>query len=306
VRKATGGSWDPNEGPVYFFAASPGPLQRAAVQPYILIAVNEMMEEGEDGQVEVLLRELIGKGNKVFIDSGVFWLTNRHKRAHDMSMNEALSLHPNDIDGFDTLFSRYVQVCRRYGDQVWGYIELDQGGVARKRETRARLEDLGLRPIPVYHPLNDGPDYLDELMESYDRICFGNIVQANRHVRQRLLHVMWEAKVRHPDVWVHVLGLTPGELSVAFPSNSADSSSWLTGVRWHASERERCMLRGMSGYPRDHAYILGNKDSHLNAYDHAVASYGAIRHTWAAILDERAELGAGPYDMGLLAPEETT
>lgn len=308
MRKRTGGAWDPDAPQTYFFAASPGELERAALsQDHMLIAVNEIMESaGENGKVETMLRSFLDQGKHVFVDSGVFWLTNRHKRAHGITMDAALSLHPQQVDGFDELFAEYVRVCTRYGDRVWGYIELDQGGKDRKRETRARLEDLGLAPIPVYHPLNDGPEYLDELMENYDRICYGNIVQANRATRQRLLHQMWEAKVRHPGVWVHVLGLTPNELSIAFPSNSADSSSWLTGIRWHRAERERAMLRGMSGYPRDHAYagVRSGGDGELMgvALDHAVASYGTIARTWRAILEERTALGALPYDMGALAP----
>jgi hypothetical protein len=302
VKRRTGGRWDPNAGPVYFFAASANALARASVQPYVLLAVNEMMTDNENGTVELLLQGLIRNGNHVFVDSGIFWLTNIHKREHGITMNEALALHPKDIDGFDALFDRYVEVARRYGNDVWGYIELDQGGVNRKRETRRELESMGLAPIPVYHPLNDGRDYLEELMCEYDRICFGNIVQANRAVRQRLLHVMWEARCRHPDVWIHILGLTPSEVSLAFPSNSADSSSWLTGVRWHRAERERAMLKGISGYPRNQAYLLGDSDSHAYAYDQAVASYATIGRTWEAVLAERAELGCGPFDMGVLTP----
>lgn len=302
MKRATAGTWDPTAGPVYFFAANMGAsLTKSRQQPYVLVAVNELLHDNEDGSNESKLRNVLDAGNHVFLDSGVFWLTNQHKRAHGISMDEALGLHPADIDGFDVLFDRYVQLAKRYGDRVWGYIELDQGGRERKRETRKRLEDLGLAPIPVYHPLNDGPDYLDELMETYDRICFGNIVQANRHTRQRLLHMMWEAKVRHPGVWVHVLGLTPSQVSLAFPSDSADSSAWLTGLRWHAAERERAMLASMSAYPRDHAYQLGVTETQLMATDAAVASYNAIYRTWQGVLAERAELGAGPYDMGLLS-----
>ena len=57
-------------------------------------------------------------------------------------------------------------------------VEVDQGGRENKIKTRARLEKMGLRPIPVYHPLNDGWDYFDYLAENYDRICMGNVVNA--------------------------------------------------------------------------------------------------------------------------------
>ena len=38
----------------------------------------------------------------------------------------------------------------------------------------------GLAPMPVYHPLNDGWDYYDELAGSHDRVCIGNLVQATK------------------------------------------------------------------------------------------------------------------------------
>ena len=62
-----------------------------------------------------------------------------------------------------------------------------------------QAESLGLKPIPVYHPLLDGWDYFDELAAQYDRICFGNIVQAPAATRIRLLHTLWERHRRYPD-----------------------------------------------------------------------------------------------------------
>ena len=98
-----------------------------------------------------------------FIDSGVFNLSTRHAAKHDLTMDQALALAPTEIDGFDELFAKYVRLVTELGDKVWGYIEIDQGGKANKIKTRARLEELGLRPIPVYHPFNDGWDYFGEI-----------------------------------------------------------------------------------------------------------------------------------------------
>lgn len=288
-----------SEAPVYFLATNPQLIRIAALRHrYVLVAVNEMMAGAAAERGEQLIVDMVAADRSVFVDSGVFWLTNEHKRRHGITMDQALSLPPDRIDGFDDLFKRYVEVCSRHGDDVWGYIELDQGGRENKRRTRTRLEDLGLSPIPVYHPLNDGRDYLDELMETYDRICFGNIVQADRPTRARLLHMMWDAKVRHPDVWVHVLGLTPSEMSLAFPSDSADSSSWLTGLRWHKAEREKSMLKTISNFPRNHAYDQGDDDSRNSAVAAALTSYQALAYTWRQVLADRLELGLAPHDFG--------
>lgn len=300
----TGGTWRRAESPVYFVATQPSNVRWTTAYPHVLVAVNDVMEKaGED-----LLVTYLETGHTVFLDSGIFWLTNRHMRAHHMTMDEALSLHPKQVDGFPALFDRYVTLVQRYGDQCWGYVELDQGGVARKRETRARLEELGLAPIPVYHPLNDGRDYLEELMTTYDRICFGNIVQADRATRQRLLHLMYEAKCRHPEVWIHVLGLTPSEVSLAFPADSSDSSSWTTAQRWHKADREKSMLKSISGHPRNQAYKMRGwgepgdpNTARRRAIESSLVAYSSLQATWRAVLQERRDLGFDPYDRGLLA-----
>lgn len=227
----TAGVWDKDEPPVYFVATSPSYHESneiSEVYQHILCAVNEI-KTPKDEQV---IADAIRAGLTVFIDSGVFNLTNEHARAHDVSMDVALSLAPDQIDGFDALFDKYCRLMRELGTHAWGYIEIDQGGKENKRKTRKRLHDLGFRPIPVYHPLNDGWDYFDELASSHDRICFGNVVQADIPTRKRLVHTAWDRRRKYPNLWIHLLGLTPYEVCNAFPVNSCDSSTWCSSVRW--------------------------------------------------------------------------
>lgn len=234
------GTWDPTARPVYFFAGSVAEPFVLANLDHRLIAVNDLVidPDGSCQEIETMLEA----GLHVLVDSGIFWLTNEHKRTHGLTMDDALALPPSEIDGFDDLFDDYVALLSRYGDDVWGYIELDQGGATNKRKTRKRLHDLGLDPMPVYHPLNDGSDYLDELFEGFDRMCMGNVVQADRPTRLRLIHALWERHRQHPDVWVHLLGFTPNTMSLALAFDSCDSSTWLRGVRWAASTRASSML----------------------------------------------------------------
>jgi hypothetical protein len=230
-RIATGGSWDRHEPNVYFIASSPSYNETNGVidfYDHMLFAVNELKTEGD----EAFVRHLIDSGKTVFIDSGVFNLTNVHARAHGMTMDQVLSLPPDAIDGFDELFDKYVRIVREIGPRCWGYIEIDIGGRENKIKTRQRLHDLGLNPIPVYHPLNDGWDYFDYLAERYDRICFGNVVQADSQTRKRLVATAWERRRKYPDLWIHLLGLTPYEICNALPVNSCDSSTWISTVRW--------------------------------------------------------------------------
>lgn len=227
--KNTGGTWDRTIWPTYFVASGVNSLTIAAdLHDHLLIAVNELDgKRAMDG-----LDKLIARGCTMFIDSGVFNLSMEHARAHDITMDQALSMAPERVDGFAELFERYVSLMQRLGNSVWGYIEIDQGGRENKIRTRDRLEALGLRPIPVYHPLNDGWDYFDELAQNYDRICFGNVVQADPNTRKRLMATAWERRRKYPHLWIHMLGLTPSELTTAYPPNSCDSSTWLQSVRW--------------------------------------------------------------------------
>lgn len=229
----TGGNWDKDDRHVVWLAGGVGAIEKAEI-PYthdwLLIAVNEINNEKDI----LKIKQLIDNGGKVLIDSGIFWLTNQHKRKHKISMDEALALAPNEIDGFDKLWDKYVAIINALGSKAWGFMELDQGGAVNKRITRQKLHDIGINPIPVWHPLNDGAEYFDELAENYDRICLGNIVQANNHTRLRLLHTLWEKHRKYPDLWVHVLGMNPSEVFNAIGIDSADASTWLAPVRWGA------------------------------------------------------------------------
>ena len=259
---ATDGTWNPDERGLYFLAGS---FMKSAFElvagprpTRFLVALNDLVAvDQEPGDELALLDYHLALGHDVFLDSGVFWLTNRHKDAHGVSMNDALALHPTEIDHFDWLYDSFVTVCTRYRDRLWGYTEIDQGGAERKRETRAKLHAAGLNPIPVYHPLNDGWDYFDELCTTHDRVAFGNVVQAARPTRMRLLATGTERHREYPGTFIHWLGLTPCDLTLAYPFDSCDSSSWLGAARW-ASNSATSMSHARFATPHEASYRLGD------------------------------------------------
>tara|TARA_B100000459_G_scaffold52626_2_gene28153 strand:- start:8429 stop:9328 length:900 start_codon:yes stop_codon:yes gene_type:complete len=271
--KHSGGNWNPKEENVYFIASNVNSLQHGVKSHnYILVAVNELNTDEEIKQVE----DWADEGKRVFIDSGVFNLANSHAKNNEISMDAALSMAPDDIDGFKDLFEKYCDIISRIGDKVWGYIEVDQGGRENKVKTRARLEEKGFNPIPVYHPFNDGWDYFDYLGQNYDRICFGNIVQADRKTRLRLAATAWERRRKYPNLWIHLLGMTPNEWLNAFPINSCDSSTWLRMVRWSTSWKAPTALKPFTemgtnwtyDYDADPSSSTGHqKARQLGAYD---------------------------------------
>lgn len=290
-----GGTFDPNEKNVYFLASN---VERmfygAQAHDHLLVAVNELNTPKDVERLEGWLRA----GKKVFIDSGVFNLTMEHVRTHGTSMDAALALGPEEIDGFAGLFEKYVALVTKYQAQVWGYIELDQGGRENKIKTRARLEALGLRPVPVYHPLNDGWDYFDYLAERYDRICFGNVVQADRETRKQLVMTAWHRHCKYPHLWIHLLGLTPNEWLNALPINSGDSSSWLSVVKW-SGYKPKIAGETFGVLPKDFGYVLnGDPASESGSRKATILSgFGSYiqQRNWRNLLTEYETLGCNLY-----------
>lgn len=243
--KRTTGRYDPAErGPRYFLASNTDTLEMSEA-PHLLIAVDQVGGSTARERFERLLEG----SESVLLDSGIYALTQAHARAHRVSMDQALSLAPDEVDGFADLWRDYSEIVSTYRDRLWGIIELDQGGAERKRVTRARIEDeLGVVPMPVYHPVLDGWDYLEELAEGYDRVCFGNVVEAHPGDRKRLLHTAFERqRASFPETWLHLLGYTLSEDYLMAPwHGSCDSSSWTRNVRWAASDRSFSLGRRLS------------------------------------------------------------
>lgn len=301
VRATGGGRFKRADCPIYFIATGMhGLLQVAGIHPFTLIAVNELQGDGALAKFE----EMLDMGTTVFLDSGIFNLTNAHKRAHDISMNDALALAPSEIDGFEQLYERYCYIVEKYQDRLWGYVELDQGGIHNKRKTRAGLEAKGYRPIPVYHPLNDGWEYFDELAKSYDRICVGNIVQAAPHIRKRLIATIWERQRQYPHLWVHLLGMTANQQMVAYPQTSCDSSSWIACLRWTSSDSDTGTLARFDSMPEGFSYEFGLKDdakvamdkpSHRKALLFAAMRAHMRQRNWRVIRAGYTDLGLDPF-----------
>lgn len=286
----SGGRFDRSEAPIFFAASVPNPYANPG--RHLLFAVNDLYGQG----IEDDMKRFLDDGYAVLLDSGIFNLTNEYKRATGCTMDEALSLAPEEIPGFNRLFDRYVELATTYGDQLWGYIELDQGGATNKRRTRQRLHDLGLNPIPVYHPFNDGWDYFDELASGYDRLCFGNVVQASSRGRMRLLHTMWERRRQYPHLWIHMLGFSANEWCLPCPPDSCDSSSWLNPLRYPAVRTETAALRSLSALGHRFQYVIDDGTEEYYRGRALVAdSMIHAKTVWTSMQGRQQELGAIPH-----------
>jgi hypothetical protein len=278
VQATAGRQFNRNTGQLYFIASGPEQLLKVShVNRNFLCSVNEIRSEGD---VQTL-REIMANGANLFIDSGVYNLTMEHARANDCHMNEALALAPDEIDGFGELYKNYVRICSNVGANAWGYIEIDQGGRDNKIKIRSRLEDKGLRPVPVYHPINDGWDYFDYLASRYDRICVGNLVHAEAPERMRLLSTIFIRRQKYPHLWVHLLGVTPNELLHSCPLSSCDSSTWLSAIRWGFADEVALGKRCGGGFGPEMTYRYDSVDELLGETMGPNPSYSKATDLWA-------------------------
>lgn len=286
-----GGKFDRTERAVYFLPTGPDHIGSIAADftPHLLVALNAIRGPKDWDQFDRLLDRC-----SLFLDSGVFHLATTHAKAHDLTMDQALSLAPDDVDGWPELRDKWCATVEKYGHRLWGYTELDQGGRERKLETRAWLESLGHRPIPIYHPINDGWEYFDYLAQRYDRICVGNLVQAPGPVRKRLLATIGMRRRQYPGLWIHCLGVAPNPWLVAFPQSSCDASSWLHAVRF-PEVKEKSALATVGTMPNEYAYQIGSARDGDRGVEKAwrlCAQRGALLgRTWEMMLNGYERMG---------------
>ena len=296
-RVATGGrTFDPNEGQIYFLAANIAFLVSVSdLHPFILVAAPGVSVDAH----RPVVHDLLDKRVKVLIDSGIYELSMQHSRKWKMTMDATLSLPPDQVDGFPDLLAHYKRVIAEFGDKSWGYIELDQGGAANKKKTRAMLEADGLRPIPVYHPIVDGWDYFDELCDGYDRICIGNLVHASAEIRLRILATIHKRTRGKQPVWIHALGVTPDEVSISMPTNSADSSTWLMPTRFGGGMKDRAMLKPLSVLGVDGKYVIdsdADSDTGIRKAERLSAAQSTfMQRNWRNATAAYRGIGASPW-----------
>jgi hypothetical protein len=285
-----GGGFNRDDRFLFFIAGDRRVAEGGEKHDHALVAANIL----KGGQNLRGVDTMLDSGARVFLDSGVFTLTADWARATGRPGQDAFLMPPEELPGFRELWDLYVSLVRRYEDRLWGYVEIDLGGVAGKRRLRRKLHDLGLSPMPVYHPMMDGWDYFDELATGFDRLCWGNLAGgAQRAQRKRLVTTAWERHRRYPDLWLHLLGLNPNDWLVHLPADSADSSSWLSSVRW-GNEHGGGYLRRVGTLPTNYRYARAEQIP--LAIDLAAANAHFTHRTWRKVRqDLDRDLGAVAY-----------
>lgn len=253
--KRTAGRWSEQDAPVYFRAHLLHQLMKldelqptsGLEEPTVLVAVSDI---GGDEDIEYL--KAMSRSKKVLLDSGVFSLAMAHARKNNVSHDEALRSPIESIDGIDTMLAKWRKAVSSCGHDLWGYIEFDIGGREQKKKMRATLESEGFSPIPVFHPLNDGWEYFDELASTYERICVGNLVKAPRDTRVAILCELAQRRKGTALKWIHSLGVTPSPVFVSSPTESCDSTSWASDIMFGG---EAMCFEGFIGTHTDLHYV---------------------------------------------------
>lgn len=166
------------------------------------------------------LGDLLGKyfGDKppmVFIDSGGFSAATQ---------------------GVEISMDSYIEFLKKHKKLITVYANLDEiGNPEKTHENQKRMEDVGLKPLPVFHtgePISWLEKYIDE---GYDYIALGGMVP---YARDRKRLVQWMslcfqvAEKAGKPIKYHGFGMTNWDLMRAYPWASVDSSSWCSGFRY--------------------------------------------------------------------------
>jgi len=290
-----GGRFDRSVGPVYFLAQQARRmLMLTGEHKWHLL--ESMHYPQPNSPVWNRIQTELSNGLQLLVDSGVFMLLQQWRSTRGMTWSQALAVPPPNISGFDKLRAKYIEIVRLQEDKLWGYIEIDLGGSDWKRRIRRELESEGLRPIPVYHPLVDPPEYFDELCSGYDRVCVGNLAKtADDGTYLPLMEWVFKRRSQYPHVWIHLLGHAVLPTLFAWEANSIDASSWMTDVIYGHGIRERAAGAPMRKLGRPWVYNRSTEADSETGEDKAMKVAAHVAHyqheNWRTISKRFREVG---------------
>ena len=163
------------------------------------------------------LEHSIRREDRILIDSGTHGIYMKMAREGTFSILSADRRIDINSPELTKYFDEYCRFLHKYEGKLWGYVELDIGNTEQKTLLRERMESRGLVPIPVVHPVGDDSAYLHYLLQNYDRVAFGNVAMEADIVRRTILDLANVAKLKYPDVWIHILGLGVHYYLLAYP-----------------------------------------------------------------------------------------
>lgn len=142
--------------------------------------------------------------------------------------------------------SDYVRWIRRWKNVIHHYANLDVIGNPRESlRNQLRMEQAGLRPIPVVHARSPVEEIRRYKARGYTRQCLGGLVPHMREIANAVgseegeessdvLQWIQDAHevAREEGVILHGFGATSWPVVLRFPWKTVDSSSWSSGFRF--------------------------------------------------------------------------
>ncbi len=98
-------------------------------------------------------------------------------------------------------------------------------------QNQIMLEEMGLKPLPVFH-VGEDFKWLDMYLEKYNYICLGGMVPYMRQQKQIMPWLIKCFKRARGRAVFHGFGATAWTVIAALPWYSVDSSSWGQGFRY--------------------------------------------------------------------------
>ena len=131
--------------------------------------------------------------------------------------------------GASISLDQYADWVKRWEPLFDHYANLDVIGDPEATLTnQRRLEDMGLRPMPVFH-VGSPWEYLERYLDEYDYIALGGLVPHTRRQRHLIPWLIKAFRMLTPGKGYHGFGTTGWTIMSSFPWNSVDSSSWASG-----------------------------------------------------------------------------
>jgi len=153
----------------------------------------------------------------LFIDSGGF----------------TARMHNKTID-----IAKYVEFLQKYSKKYeMVYANFDVMDTAGTLRNQAFLESQGLHPIPVYHfdeYAKGNKELLDQYIKDHDYIALGGaagVFNTRKNLETFFSYVFSKTTDK---IKVHGFGITGIDFLARFPFYSADSTSWVTAVKYGA------------------------------------------------------------------------
>ncbi len=155
--------------------------------------------------------------------------------------------------GAEVKLADYAAWIKRWEPLFDAYASLDViGDPVASLANQKRLEDLGLRPLPVFHG-GEPWSYLEGYCSRYSYVALGGMASSTADA------LRWAAQVfktgRQTGTRFHGFGQTDVKVLRALPWYSADSSSWGNGHRYGVlalwDDRRARLFRPRVGYYKE-------------------------------------------------------